>query len=221
MPWTSVLWLIARVALRVLADDLDPAGRRRRPRKGASRPKASQSKEAPPQPKKEQAQPRKAPSERPKRPPQADPPAPNAAPQSAESAGWGARTEPPAVTVLRIETDEGTTVSPLSFIGDQVVGATRVQRERKPGESRRVRRTARAEEKQSVALARPTYTPEMQAGIERMRARARGIAVVYPQPAAPPRRRPAGGPLAIAHLAPATLMLLTSGEPLSVAAAAA
>jgi hypothetical protein len=215
MPWTSVLWLIARVALRVLADDLDPAGRRRRPRKGASRPKASQSKQAPPQPKKEQARPRKAPSEPPKRPPQAEPSAPNAAPQSAESAGWGARTEPPAVTVLHIETDEGSTVSPLSFIGDQVVGATRVQRERKPGESRRVRRTARAEE------TRPVYTPEMQAGIERMRARARGLEVVYPKPAAPPRRRPAGGPLAIAHLAPATLLLLASGEPLSGAAAAA
>jgi hypothetical protein len=124
------------------------------------------------------------------------------------------------VTVLHIETDEGSTVSPLSFIGDQVVGATRVQRERKPGESRRVRRSARAEEK-SPELARPAYTPEMQAGIERMRARARGIEVVYPKPAAPPRRRPAGAPLAIAHLAPATLLLLASGEPLRVAAAAA
>jgi len=54
-----------------------------------------------------------------------------------------------------------------------------------------------------------------------MRARARGIEVVYPKPVAPPRRRPAGGPLAIAHLAPATLLLLASGEPLTSAAAAA
>jgi hypothetical protein len=122
--------------------------------------------------------------------------------------------------VLRIETDEGSTVSPLSFIGDQVVGATRVQRERKAGESRRVRRTARAEAK-LCELARPEYTPEMKAGIERMRARARGIPVVYPQPAAAPRRRRAGAPLAIARLTPATLLLLASGEPLTGAAAAA
>lgn len=200
MDWRAFWILVAKAALQVLADELDPANRRRAPYDDTREPK-----QAPTPPHAESSAPQ----------------APQAAPQSAESAGWGARTEPPAVTVLRIETDEGSTVSPLSFIGDQVVGATRVQRERKPGESRRVRRTTRAEETKSVELARPVYTPEMQAGIERMRARARGLEVVYPKPAAPPRRRPAGGPLAIAHLAPATLLLLASGEPLSGAAAAA
>ncbi len=188
--------LLAKATLQVLADELDPANRRRRPYEDTPEPK-------------------QAPT-----PPRAEAGAPQAAPQSAESAGWGTRTEPQAVTVLRVETDQGSTVSPLSFIGDQAFGATRVQRERKPGESRRARRTARAEEK-SCALARPEYSPEMKAGIERMRARARGLPVVYPKPAAPPRRRPAGGPLAIACLAPATLLLLAGGEPLTNAAAAA
>ncbi len=120
------------------------------------------------------------------------------------------------MTVLRVETDQGSTVSPVSFIGSEHYAPERVQRERKAGESRRVRRKTHAE-----PLPRPEYTPEMRAGIERMRARACGLPVVYPQAAAPPRRRPAGAPLAIAHLAPATLLLLASGEPLTDAAAAA
>jgi len=122
------------------------------------------------------------------------------------------------VTVLRVETDQGSTVSPVSFIGSECYAPERVQRERKPGESRRVRRKTQAEEKR---LAKPEYTPEMKAGIERMRARACGLPVVYPKPAAPLRRRPAGGPLAIAYLAPATLMLLARGEPMMNAATAA
>jgi len=231
MPWTHVLWLIAKVALRVLADELDPAGRRR-PRKGASRPKASPSKEAPPQakkapprpskeappqPKKEQARPKKAPSESPKRPPQAKPAAPYAAPQSAESAGWGTTTEPQPVPVLRIETDAGSTVSPLSVIGTRAYIAPRVERERSPGESRRARR--------SVQLPR---SPEMAAAVARMRARASGLPTPVPaeaQDARPPipapRRRPPGEPLALTQLAPATLLLLQQGEPITDAAWAA
>lgn len=230
MPWTSVLWLIARVALRVLADELDPAGRRRRPKKGASRPKASPSKEAPPQankaqprpakeapphPKKEQAQPRKA---EPKRPPQAEPAAPYAAPQSAESAGWGSTTEAQPVPVLRIETDSGSVVSPLSVIGTRAYIAPRVERERNPGGSRRARRSVQ-----------PTpRSPEMTAAVARMRARASGEAMPAPAeasdatpPMPAPRRRPPGEPLALTQLAPATLLLLQQGEPITDAAWAA
>lgn len=203
MDWKSLLILVARAVLQVLADELDPANRRDRPKEGAP-----ESKQAPTPPQAEA------------RAPQAEARAPQAAPQSAESAGWGPCTEQQAVTVLRVETDQGSTVSPVSFIGSEHYAPERVQRERKTGESRRVRRKARAEE-QSRPFDRPEYTPEMRAGIERMRARARGAPVVYPQPAPPPRRRPAGAPLAIARLAPATLLLLTSGEPLTDAAAAA
>jgi len=196
VDWKALLILLARAALQVLADELDPANRRRPPQE-------------------DKAEPKQAPTPTP-----AETGASQAAPQSAESAGWGPCTEQPAVTVLRIETDQGSTVSPVSFIGDESFAPERVQRERKPGESRRVRRKTQAEEKRA-ALPRPEYTPEMKAGIERMRARARGLPVVYPQPAAPPRRRAAGAPLAIARLAPATLMLLASGEPMMEAAAAA
>ena len=193
MDWKRFWILLAKAALLVLADELDPANRRPRPNEDTRAPK-------------------QAPT-----PPPAEARAPQAAPQSPESAGWGPCTEPQAVTVLRVETDQGTTVSPVSFIGSEHWAPERVQRERKPGESRRVRRKTQAE-----PLAKPEYTPEMRAGIERMRARARGLPVVYPHAAAPPRRRrPAGAPLAIAHLAPATLLLLASGEPLTDAAAAA
>ncbi len=199
MDWKRFWILLAKAALLVLADELDPANRRPRPNEDTQAPKQA------PTPPRAEASARQA--------------APQAAPQSAESAGWGPCTEPQAVTVLRVETDQGSTVSPVSFIGDEYYAPERVQRERKPGESRRVRRKTQAEEKR-CAPPKP-YTPEMQAGIERMRARARGIEVVYPKPAPPPRRRPAAGPLAIACLAPETLMLLASGEPLTGATAAA
>jgi len=197
MDWKALLILLTKAVLQVLADELDPANRRHRPHEDRREPKQA-----------------------PTPPPHAGTGAPQAAPQSAESAGWGPCTEQPAVTVLRIETDQGSTVSPVSFIGDESFAPERVQRERKPGESRRVRRKTQAEEKRA-ALPRPEYTPEMKAGIERMRARARGLPVVYPQPAAPPRRRAAGGPLGLTRLAPATLMLLASGEPMMEAATAA
>ena len=183
--------LLAKAALQVLADELDPANRRRRPNEDTPEPK-----EAP-------------------TPPRAKAGAPHAAPQSAESAGWGPCTEQQAVTVLRVETDQGSTVSPVSFIGSEHYAPERVQRDRKPGESRRVRRRT------PVQAPLLPYTPEMLAGIERMRARSRGLPVVYPQPAAMTRRRPPGAPLAIARLAPATLLLLTSGEQRTDAAATA
>jgi hypothetical protein len=200
MDWKAFWILVAKAALQVLADELDPANRRDRPR-----------------PNEHTRGPKEAPTPTPTpAPPPTEAKTAQAAPQSAESAGWGPCTEPQAVTVLRVETDQGSTVSPLSFIGSECYAPERVQRERKAGESRRVRRRTPAE-----PLPRPEYTPEMRAGIERMRARARGIDVVYPKPAPPPRRRPAGAPLAIACLAPATLMLLAIGEPLTDAAATA
>jgi hypothetical protein len=235
--------MFARAALSVLADELDPPGRWRR-RKRAQRSKPGKQPKEPPraepkqpphaEPKRPQAAPKQPPQAEPKRPqaatkkppqaapkpPEAEPAASYAAPQSAESAGWGATSEPQSVPVIRIETDDGSTVSPLSVLGDRAYVAPRAQRERKPGESRRVRRTARAEDSIPEPTPQPR-SPEMTACIARMRARASGTAVTPQLPVAPPRRRPAGEPLALTRLAPTTLLLLQSGEPLTDAATAA
>jgi len=199
VDWKALLFLLARACLQVLADELDPANRRHRPND-------------------ETPEPKQAPT-----PPQAETPgapqgAPQAAPQSAESAGWAPCTEPQAVTVLRVETDQGSTVSPVSFIGSEHYAPERVQRERKPGESRRVRRKTQPE---ALAPLLPR-TPEVTACIARMRARASGNAPASPQQVpAPPRRRRAGESLGLTSLTPITLRLLVSGEPLMDAATAA
>lgn len=198
MNWKAFWILLAKAALKVLADELDPANRRDRPKEHTRRPK-----EAP------------TPTPAPPAPTEAN--APQAAPQSAESAGWAPCTEPQDMTILRVETDQGSTVSPVSFIGSECYAPERVQRERKPGESRRVRRSPPVDP--AILAQREELRTYMR---ERMLARINGTApVVLEQPAAPPRRRPAGAPLAIAHLAPATLLLLASGEPPTDAAAAA
>lgn len=44
------------------------------------------------------------------------------------------------MNLITVETDAGTTVAAASFIGEECFGVTRVQRERRPGESRRTRR---------------------------------------------------------------------------------
>jgi len=198
--------LFIKAALRVLADELDPANRRRGPYEDTPEPK-------------------QAPTPPPPPPAPAEARAPQAAPQSAESAGWGVRTEPQPVPVLRIETDTGSTVSPLSVIGDRAYVAPRAQRERQAGESRRARRKT---EPMPPMLPR---TPEMVACVARMRARASGAAPAMPeqfdvpavleQPAAPPRRRRPRDSRAITFLTPTTLRLLASGEPLMLAAKAA
>lgn len=208
MDWKSLCVLFIRAALRVLADELDPANRRRGPYEDTRESKQASTPE-----------PKQAPT------PPAEPRASQAAPQSAESAGWGVRTEPQPVPVLRIETDLGTTVSPLSVIGDRAYVAPRAQRERQAGESRRARRKA---EPMPAMLPR---TPEMMACMARMRARASGAAPAMPepfdapavpeQPAAPPRRRRPRDSRAITFLTPTTLRLLASGEPLMHAARAA
>jgi len=163
--------MFARAALSVLADELDPPGRWRK-RKRAQRSKPGKQPKEPPraepkqpphaEPKRPQAAPKQPPQAAPKRPPEAEPPAAYAAPQSAESAGWGATSEPQSVPVIRIETDDGSTVSPLSVLGDRAYVAPRAQRERKPGESRRVRRTARAEDSIPEPTPQPR-SPEMTA----------------------------------------------------------
>lgn len=214
MDWFSLLLLVAKVALAVLADELDPANRKRAP--GEAAPQAKQEKEAP--------------KEAPRPPPQAEPRTPYAAPQSPESAGWGVRSEPQPAPVIRIETDDGTTVSPLSVLGDRAYVAPRAQRERKPGESRRARRSARTEEaSREPAAPRPS---RMDAYIEEVRARSRAVLAREAEEARlaaeakaaairPARRRRVGEPPGLVQLAPATLLLLTAGEPLTGAAGAA
>ena len=164
-------------------DPLDPANRRRRPSDDAPEPK-------------------QAPT-----PPRAESSASQAAPQSAESAGWGASTEPQAVTVLRVETDQGIVVSPVSFIGSEHYAPVRVERERNPGESRRVRRSP------PVDPAIEAQRAELRAYIrERILGRLTRAQAVPEQPAVPPRRRTVGAMLTIANLTPDTLRLLASGE---------
>ena len=198
MNWRQFWIMLAKAALQVLADELDPAGRKRAPKEDAPEPK-----------------------QQPRQPPNPQHSAPGAAqaatPQSAESAGWGTGAEPQPVTVLHIETDEGTTVSPLSFVGDQACPPTRVQREHKAGESRRVRRKAQAE-----PVPAAPRSPEMLACLDRMRARGSGLVPAAPElPAARPRRRRAGVPPGLTHLTLATLNMLTGGEPPMNAATAA
>jgi hypothetical protein len=86
--------------------------------------------------------------------------------------------------VIRIETDEGSTVSPLSVLGDRAYVAPRVQREHKPGESRRVRRKTRAgEASREPAPPRPS---RMDAFMEEVRTQANATRC---KPATPPRPR--------------------------------
>jgi hypothetical protein len=211
MDWKTFWILFAKAALRVLADELDPANRRRGPYEDAP------PKQAPTPPRAEASAPGTKTSTPPRAeasaPPRAEASAAYAAPQSAESAGWGVQSEPPPVTVLRIETDQGSVVSPVSFIGEEHWAPERVQRARQPGESRRVRRKA----PMPTTLPR---SPEMTAAVARMRARASGAAPVVSQPAAAPPRRP-GTPRTITGLTSTTLRLLASGEPLKDAASAA
>ena len=200
MDWKAFFILFAKAALQVLADELDPANRRRRPGEEAPEPK-----QAPTPPRAEASAPQAARQATPQAARQA---APKAAPQSTESAGWGACTEPQAVTVLRVETDQGSAVSPVSFIGSEHYAPVRVQRERKPGESRRVRRSPPVDP--AILAQREELRKYMR---ERMLARINGTApVVLEQPAAPPRRRQVGAMLTIANLTPDTLRLLASGE---------
>ena len=72
------------------------------------------------------------------------PPPPTAQPPATPSEGWEPPSEQAPVTVIRIETDAGSTVAAASFVGDECFGVTKVERARQRGESRRVRRKAKA-----------------------------------------------------------------------------
>lgn len=174
-------------------------------------------------------------------------PRPARAEEPMHSAGWGPPKEASLVNLIKIETDNGTTVAAASFIGEETFGVTRVQRERQPGESRRTRRktqpAARVPAADAVATVRDKYYTD---AVQRMRewghaeharkeaeaqhqAEEAGEATQRPAPSYPPvplvqvsRTRPAGTPpLAVSGLTTETLVLLELGEPLTYVCAAA
>ena len=150
------------------------------------------------------------------------------------------------MNLIKIETDDATTIAAASFIGEECFGVTRVQRERQPGESRRTRRKAPpaaqlpADAEAAVAALRDKYYAD---AVQRMRewghaeharqqAEAQRLAEEAAQrpassyPPIPlvqvPRTRPAGTPpLAVSGLTTETLVLLELGEPLTYVCAAA
>ena len=152
-------------------------------------------------------------------PPQGQPPA-------TPSEGWGPPSEQAPVTLIRIETDAGSTVAAASFVGDECFGVTKVERARQPGESRRVRRKAKA-----PPIEKAPRDPRAAAFLERANARverqqeairaavaigATRVSIVESTPPVretTPRARPRGDVLPISSLSPATLQLLEVGEP--------
>ena len=96
--------------------------------------------------------------------------APPKAEPSSPAEGWGAPSEPPAVSVIRIETDAGVTVAAASFVGDECFGMTKLERTRQPGESRRARRLTKV-----AAVDAPKPPPDPR--------RSGFIARTYPAPA--------------------------------------
>ncbi len=218
--WTELLVVIARGLLQYYVEEYcTPAARRPRQER---RKKGA----------------KRAPKEAPR---------PATAEEPMHSAGWGPPKEASLVNLIKIETDEGTTIAAASFIGEENFGVTRVQRERQPGESRRVRRktqpAAQVPAADAVATVRDKYYTD---AVQRMREwghaeHARQEAKAQRQaeeaeeaaqrsapayPPAPrvqvPRTRPAGTPpLAVSGLTTETLVLLELGEPLTYVCAAA
>ena len=88
------------------------------------------------------------------------------------TAGWGPPKEASLVNLIKIETDDATTIAAASFIGEECFGVTKVQRERQPGESRRTRRKAQpaaqlpADAEAAVAALRDKYYAD---AVQRMR----------------------------------------------------
>ena len=193
MDWRTLLIILVKAGLQAWADEVDPAGRY-------------------------DDEPKEAPPPRRPAPPKAKPPA-------SPSEGWGPPTEPPAVSVIRIETDAGVTVAPASFVGDECFGMTKVERTRQPGESRRARRLTKAVAADAPKAPRAPWASGL---IERANAardayeEAMRVEEVHSamhlessQVAhGPPRRtRSRGDVLPSSSLSPATLMLLSTGEP--------
>ncbi len=126
-----------------------------------------------------------------------------APPEAPHTAGWGPPSEAPAVTVI-LQTDAGATVSTASFIGDECFGVPKVERTRRPGESRRTRRkttTPNVADAPQPNVATNTPQPTVTAAprphthsslpLQRMRQRLAERAANIPTPPAPaPKTRP-------------------------------
>ena len=128
------------------------------------------------------------------------------------------------MTLIRIETDAGSTVAAASFVGDECFGVTKVERARQPGESRRVRRKAKAVEKAPRDPRAAAFLERANARVERQQEAIRAavaigatrVSIVESTPPVretTPRARRRGDVLPISSLSPATLQLLEVGEP--------
>jgi hypothetical protein len=142
-----------------------------------------------------------------RRAPPKEAPQPPTAEEPAYSAGWAPPTEPPAVSLIVVETDAGSTVAAASFMGSECVGPTRVERERRPGESRRARRGGQQRTVEPTSV-RATEQPRVVELAHQGRGRA------HAEHARRAVKRPLGGPLAISQLTPDTMAWLVVGEPL-------
>lgn len=70
--------------------------------------------------------------------------------------GWGDPSPPSPVTLIRIDTDEGSRVAAASFVGSEYFGQKKVEKVRQPGESRRTRRKVREEDTRTSASPCPS-----------------------------------------------------------------
>ena len=153
-----------------------------------------------------------------RRAPKKAPPPPKTE-EPAHSAGWAAPTEPPAVSLIVVETDAGSTVAAASFIGSECFGTQRVERERRPGESRRARRGAHTVPETSCDHLTAPRHPRMVEFAQRVRERADAEHAHQQQEArrAVRKARHPGVPLAVSQLTPSTMAWLEVGEPLKYA----
>ncbi len=117
------------------------------------------------------------------------------APAPEPTMGWGPPSEPPPVTAIRIETEEGTRVAAASFVGSEYFGCKRVEKERLPGESRRTRRIRRETRTDVVPAASTMPT----------------MATSEPSTMVTATRRTRRGP-PLTQLSQSTLMTLARGE---------
>ena len=160
-----------------------------------------------------------------RRAPKKEAPQPPKAEEPMHSAGWAAPTEPEAVNLIVMKTDAGNTVAAASFIGGECVGTKRVERERRPGESRRARRGAHTVPEQEIAgrelLTAPRH-PRMVEFAQQVRDHANAECIRQQTAvAAVKRTRRPGVPLAVSQLTPITVAWIEVGEPLKYAPRAA
>lgn len=172
--------------------------------------------------------PRHAKKDAPSPPP---PQAPN--PEGPFSGGWGTASEPAPVDPIRVETDTGSTVSSVSFMGDECFGILKVQKERLPGESRRTRRKAQPAMEETGSArdwASAPIPPRMVEFAERIRQEANAHARQQEEaqrtadveraaktanlPGSARRARAGGDPFVVSQLAPDSVSQLIAGDPL-------